>query len=181
MKFTPLLLQGVVLVEPMVHEDARGSFWESYRNDLFGKHGIKEEFVQDNQSFSFKGVLRGLHWQVEPAAQAKLVRVARGEIFDVVVDVRPDSPTFGKWLGEWLSSKNKKMFYIPPGFAHGFLTLSDEAEVLYKVSAFYSPEHERSLIWNDPTVGIAWPAVGRELIISDRDRKNPLLKEVGVK
>lgn len=179
MKFTRLTLPELILIEPEIHGDARGAFWEWYRKDFYTENGIKEDFVQDNQSLSSKGVLRGLHWQVVPLVQAKLVRAVRGEIFDVAVDIRPASPTFGQWAGEVLSDRNKKVLYIPKGFAHGFLTLSDQAEVLYKVSNYYSPEHERGIAWNDPEIGIRWPDVGVKIIVSEKDKKNPSLRQIG--
>ena len=178
MKFVPLDIQGAILAIPDIHGDARGAFWESYRKDLFSSQGIPEEFVQDNQSISSKGALRGLHWQVAPAAQSKLVRCVSGEVFDVIVDVRLQSKTFGVWFGEILSSENRKMLYVPVGCAHGFLTLSGQAEVAYKVSSFYSPENERGLHWNDPEVAIQWPEFEGELIISERDQKHPGLSSL---
>lgn len=178
MKFTPTDIPGVVLIEPRVLEDARGFFLEDYRKDLFAANGIRSEFVQDNHSLSKKGVLRGLHYQAPPRAQAKLVRVVRGEVFDVVVDIRPDSKTFGRHIAQTLSAANKKMLYVPEGFAHGYLTLSAEAEFLYKVSDFYSPEHERGLRWDDPALGIAWPGLDVPVALSDKDKKFPGLKEL---
>jgi len=150
-------LGGVLLFEPTVHGDSRGFFFETYREDLFRQAaGEARPFVQDNHSRSVRHVLRGLHYQIHQP-QAKLVRVVVGEVFDVVVDLRRRSPTFGKWMATTLSADNKRMLWIPEGFAHGFLVTSDAAETVYKATAYYAPEHERSLLWNDPDVGIAWP------------------------
>jgi dTDP-4-dehydrorhamnose 3,5-epimerase len=157
MKVIESALGGVLLFEPAVHGDNRGFFFESYREDLFRQAaGGARPFVQDNHSRSVRHVLRGLHYQVRQP-QAKLVRVVVGEVFDVVVDLRRQSPTFGKWMGTTLSAENKRMLWIPEGFAHGFLVTSDAAETIYKATAYYAPEHERSLAWNDPDVGIGWP------------------------
>jgi dTDP-4-dehydrorhamnose 3,5-epimerase len=157
MKVIESALGGVLLFEPTVHGDSRGFFFESYREDLFRQAaGEVRPFVQDNHSRSARHVLRGLHYQIRQP-QAKLLRVVVGEVFDVVVDVRRHSPTFGKWIGITLSADNKRMLWIPEGFAHGFLVTSDAAETVYKATAYYAPEHERSLLWNDPDVGIAWP------------------------
>jgi dTDP-4-dehydrorhamnose 3,5-epimerase len=157
MKVIQSALGGLLLFEPTVHGDSRGFFFESYREDVFRQAaGEARPFVQDNHSRSARHVLRGLHYQVRQP-QAKLVRVVVGEVFDVVVDVRRHSPTFGKWMATTLSADNKRMLWIPEGFAHGFLVTSDAAETVYKATAYYAPEHERSLLWNDPDVGIAWP------------------------
>jgi len=177
LKFTPTVIPEVLIIEPRVFRDTRGSFFEVYRRDLFREHGIQADFIQDNQSFSTKGVLRGLHYQVAPKAQAKLVRVVRGEVFDVVVDVREDSPTFGRYVAEILSAENKKMLFMPAGFAHGYLTLSDEAEFAYKVSDVYSPSHERGIRWDDPDIGIPWPKLNRPYLLSDKDKVFFGLKE----
>lgn len=163
------------MIEPVVFQDNRGFFMETYSYREFEKAGIKEKFVQDNHSKSIKGVLRGLHFQIEPFAQSKLVRCIKGEIFDVAVDIRENSPTFKKWYGLVLSEENKKMLYIPKGFAHGFVVLSDIAEVEYKVDNFYSPEHERGIIWNDPEIKIEWPI--QNPILSEKDAKLPTLEE----
>ncbi len=176
MKFIQTKIPDVIIIEPEVRGDARGFFFESYHKEIFSRQGIKLEFVQDNHSASAKGVLRGLHYQVEPRAQAKLVRVMRGEAFDVAVDVRKGSKTFGQYVGDTLSAENKKMLYIPPGFAHGFLALKDDTEFLYKVSDFYSPDHERGILWNDPAIGIEWPKLDVAYNLSERDKKFPLLK-----
>jgi len=157
MKVTPLEIPDVLLIEPKVFGDERGFFLESYNKQRFNEALDKDiTFVQDNHSLSSKGVLRGLHYQIQNA-QAKLVRVISGEIFDVAVDIRRGSPTFGKWVGEVLSGANKRQMWVPAGFAHGFVTLSDTAEVLYKASDYYYPAHERSIKWNDPEINITWP------------------------
>ena len=152
--FTRLAIPDVILIEPRTFPDERGFFMESYKYSEFSAFGIKERFVQDNHSRSVKGVLRGLHYQKHPKAQGKLVRVVVGEIFDVAVDIRHGSPTYGQWVGEKLSAENKRMLYIPPGFAHGFCVLSEGAEVLYKTTEEYSPEHDAGIIWNDPKLSI---------------------------
>ena len=178
MKFTPLEIPDVLLIEPKVFEDARGFFFEIYREDLFKKHGISHPFIQDNQSLSRASVLRGLHYQESPMGQAKLVRVIKGKAFDVAVDIRKKSKTFGKYVSATLSEENHAMLYIPEGFAHGFCTLADNTEFLYKVSKPYSPQHERGIFWKDPAIGIAWPKSDREYILSERDRTYPLLREI---
>ena len=178
MKFTRLKLPEIIRIEPKIHADNRGAFWEWYRKDLYAAHEIMDQFVQDNQSSSVKGVLRGLHWQVQPMAQAKIVRAIRGRIFDVAVDIRPSSKTFGRWVAEVLSDENRRILYIPAGFAHGFLTLSDEAEVHYKVSQFYSLKDDRGIFWNDPEVGIEWPDLGMEYLVSEKDKRNSLLSSL---
>lgn len=158
MKVTPTSIPDVLLVEPKVFGDARGFFFESYNRQLFkAATGLDIDFVQDNHSKSAKNVLRGLHYQLPPKAQGKLVRVVQGEVFDVAVDIRRSSPTFGHWTGEVLSADNKRQLWIPPGFAHGFLTLSDTAEFLYKTTDYYAPEYEHCIRWDDPTLGIEWP------------------------
>jgi dTDP-4-dehydrorhamnose 3,5-epimerase len=169
-------LQGVVVIEPQVFSDIRGYFLETYNARKFAEAGIREEFVQDNHSQSKRGVLRGLHYQVEQE-QGKLIRVLSGEIFDVVVDVRPGSTTFGKWLGFDLSGTEKKLIWIPKGLAHGFYTLSETAEVVYKVTEFYAPQHERTLLWSDPDLGIRWPLRG-EPILSEKDKAGHSWKEL---
>jgi dTDP-4-dehydrorhamnose 3,5-epimerase len=156
MKVTPTMLADVLLIEPRVFGDARGFFFESYNRRAFAQAGLDAEFVQDNHSRSARGVLRGLHYQVEHA-QGKLVRVISGEVYDVAVDMRRSSPTFGRSVGMKLSADDKQMLWIPPGFAHGFLVLSDAAEFLYKTTDYWYPEFERSLLWNDSALGIAWP------------------------
>ena len=161
MKAIPTALADVLVIEPAVFGDARGAFFESWNRRAFSKlAGRNVDFVQDNHSVSARGVLRGLHYQLAPRAQGKLVRVVAGEVFDVAVDLRRASPTFGRWVGERLSAHNRRMMWIPEGFAHGFLVLSDMAEFLYKTSDYYAPEQERTLLWNDPAVGVAWPLEG---------------------
>jgi dTDP-4-dehydrorhamnose 3,5-epimerase len=177
MKFKALSIPDVILIEPRVFEDPRGFFYESYREDLFFQNGITQKFVQDNHSRSTKGVLRGLHYQISPRAQAKLVRVVKGEVFDVAVDIRKDSKTFGKYVGELLNENNKRMMYIPLGFAHGYLTLRDHTEFLYKCSDFYSPQPERGILWDDRDIAISWPKIDIDFILSEKDKKYPSLKD----
>jgi len=172
--FKSLKIPEVILVEPQSFPDGRGFFLESFKESEFVSNGIKTRFVQDNFSHSVKGVLRGLHYQKTSKAQAKLVIALRGEIFDVAVDIRKDSPTYGKWVGEILSENNHKLLYIPEGFAHGFCVLSDGADVLYKVNQEYSLEHDRGIIWNDHEINISWPI--DKPIISKNDLQLPLLK-----
>jgi dTDP-4-dehydrorhamnose 3,5-epimerase len=176
MKVTPLSIPDVLLIEPQVFGDDRGFFYESFNQNKF-EDAVKRKinFVQDNHSKSVKGVLRGLHYQLTPKAQGKLVRVIQGEVFDVAVDLRQSSPTFGKWVSEILTANNKKQLWIPEGFAHGFLTLSDTAEFLYKTTDFYSKDHEQAIIWNDETIGIDWPTDKPSL--SDKDLKAVLFKK----
>ncbi len=158
MRATRLAIPDVILLEPRVFGDDRGFFFESYNRQAFKEAtGLDPDFVQDNHSRSVKGVLRGLHYQLPPKAQGKLVRVVAGEVFDVAVDIRKGSPTFGKWVAEILSAENNRQMWIPPGFAHGFLTLSETAEFLYKTTDYYSPAHERCIRWNDPLLAICWP------------------------
>lgn len=166
-KFERLAMPEVILIKPQAFYDERGFFMETYKYSDFDAFGIKERFVQDNYSCSVKGVLRGLHYQRHPEAQGKLVQVVSGEIFDVVVDIRKDSPTYGKWVGLTLSAENKQMLYVPPDFAHGFCVLSKKAEVVYKCSKEYSPENERGIIWNDLTLNIKWPIESPILSIKD--------------
>ena len=174
-KFTPLEIPDVILIEPKIFADARGFFYESYREDVFAQAGIKERFVQDNRSRSCKGVLRGLHYQLPPMAQAKLVSVTAGKVWDIAVDIRKSSKTFGKYAAAILSGENQHMLYVPPGFAHGFCTLEDNTEFFYKVSNFYSPQDERGILWNDPALGIPWPKMP-EYFFSAKDPKYPFLK-----
>jgi dTDP-4-dehydrorhamnose 3,5-epimerase len=155
----PTAIPDVVIVEPRVFSDQRGFFFESYNRRAFEPHGILGEFVQDNHSRSARNVLRGLHYQIKQP-QGKLVRVVAGAVFDVAVDIRRSSPTFGKWVGDTLSADNRRMLWIPPGFAHGFVVLTDHAEFLYKTTDYWAPEHERTIIWNDPDLAIAWPTSG---------------------
>jgi len=167
MNFTPSELPDVLIIQPRVFEDERGFFLESYQKQRFTAAGILFDFVQDNHSLSRRGVLRGLHYQIQQA-QGKLVRVIAGEIFDVAVDIRRNSPTFGKWMALNLSAENKTMLWIPPGFAHGFYVLSEQAEVLYKATDYYAPQSERTLLWNDPTINIRWPN-GPQPLVSPKD------------
>ncbi|MBQ6656041.1 MAG: dTDP-4-dehydrorhamnose 3,5-epimerase [Ottowia sp.] len=174
-------LEGVLILEPKVFGDARGFFLESYnRRDFAAATGLNLDFVQDNHSRSRRGVLRGLHYQIKQP-QGKLVRVVRGAVFDVAVDIRRSSPTFGRWTGAELSEENQRQFWIPPGFAHGFLVLTDTADFLYKATDWYAPEHERGIAWNDPAIGVEWPldAIG-EPLLSDKDRAAPLLAQAEV-
>ena len=170
-KVTPCEIEGLYVIEPTVFPDERGYFVETYNQNDFREAGLDMVFVQDNQSMSVRGVLRGLHFQKQ-YPQGKLVRALRGAVYDVAVDLRANSPTFGKWFGVELTAENKKQFYIPEGFAHGFLVLSDEAEFAYKCTYFYHPGDEGGVAWDDPELGIAWPlAKDMELIISDKDKK----------
>lgn len=168
-------IKGVYIIEPTVFGDSRGYFMETYNEQAFREVGLHYHFVQDNQSSSRKGVLRGMHFQ-KTHPQTKLVRVLRGEVFDVAVDLRRESETYGKWVGVLLSDENKRQLLIPKGFAHGFVVVSDYAEFFYKCDDFYHPEDEGGLLWNDPDVGIEWPEVG-EIILSEKDKKNPMLAE----
>lgn len=176
-KVTPCNIQGLYVIEPTVFRDERGYFVETYNQNDMKEAGLDMVFVQDNQSMSARGVLRGLHFQKQ-YPQGKLVRVVRGAVFDVAVDLRADSKTYGKWFGVELSSENMKQFYIPEGFAHGFLVLSDEAEFCYKCTDFYHPGDEGGLLWNDPEIGVEWPLEDEvELIISEKDKKWKGLKD----
>lgn len=172
-------IEGVFVIEPKVFGDSRGYFMETYKDDEFKANGLDYHFVQDNQSKSHKGVLRGLHYQ-KSFPQAKLVRVISGEVFDVAVDLRKNSPTYGKWVGVILTSENKKMLMIPKGFAHGFVVLSDTAEFVYKCDEVYHPEDEGGIMWNDPDIAIKWPYDG-ELQLSEKDTKHPLLRDSKIK
>ena len=171
MKPTPLSISDILLIEPRVFNDSRGFFFESFNQNKFEEAlGRKIHFVQDNHSKSVMGTLRGLHYQLPPKAQGKLVRVIQGEVFDVVVDIRKSSPTFGRWVGEVLSADNNKQLWVPEGFAHGFLVLSDAAEFLYKTTDYYAPEFECSIIWNDSDIAIKWP-LDVEPILSVKDQQ----------
>ena len=170
-------IKDTYVIEPVIHEDSRGYFMETYNYLDMKSAGIDRVFVQDNQSLSYKGVLRGLHFQIQ-YPQAKLIRVVKGEVFDVAVDCRKTSDTFGKWVGLILSEDNKKQFFIPEGFAHGFLVLSDIAEFCYKCTDYYHPGDEGGIIWNDPDIGINWPEINGELILSDKDKKQPRFRDV---
>lgn len=178
MKVTPTKLPGLLLIEPKVFNDTRGFFFESWNEHEFDRAGIRAKFVQDNHSRSGKGVLRGLHYQIRQP-QGKLVRVTEGEIFDVVVDIRRSSPTFGKWESARLSAQSKSMLWIPAGFAHGFCIMSDFAEVIYKTTDFYAPEHERSILWNDPELRIDWP-ISAAPLLSPKDAAGSRLRDAEV-
>jgi dTDP-4-dehydrorhamnose 3,5-epimerase len=172
-------LGGVIVFEPTVHGDDRGFFFESYREDEFRQAaGVVRSFVQDNHSRSARHVLRGLHYQIQQP-QGKLIRVVVGEVFDVVVDLRRRSPTFGRWMGATLSAANKRLLWVPEGFAHGFLVTSDAAETVYRTTDYYAPQHERSLLWNDPALGIAWPLSGQP-VIAAKDAAGKRLAECEV-
>jgi dTDP-4-dehydrorhamnose 3,5-epimerase len=177
MQATPLAIPEVVIFEPRVFGDERGCFYESFSQKIFEQAtSLKREFVQDNHSKSQKGVLRGLHYQLPPMAQGKLVRVIEGEVFDVAVDIRKNSATFGQWVGERLSVKNNKQMWVPEGFAHGFITLSDTAQFLYKTTNYYSPEHERCIVWDDPALAIDWRlSLVDEPLLSEKDKIGKLL------
>ena len=167
----------VLLIEPKVFGDERGFFMESFNQRNFSeKTGVNLEFVQDNHSRSSQGVLRGLHYQIQQA-QGKLLRATLGEIFDVAVDIRKNSPNFGKWVGYLLSAENKRQLWVPPGFAHGFFVVSETADVLYKTTDYYAPEYERSILWNDSEIGISWPINGIEVKLSQKDKDGTTLKE----
>lgn len=173
--FKRLSIPEVILVEAKAFQDERGFFMESFKESAFSSNDINAKFVQDNYSHSIKGVLRGLHYQKNPRAQAKLVMAIRGEIFDVAVDVRKGSPTYGNWIGEILSEQNHKLLYVPEGFAHGFFVLSEQADIVYKVNSEYSPEHEAGILWNDPQLAIKWPH-GNPIMIK-KDLQLPYLKD----
>lgn len=174
-KFERLLIQDVVLIEPVVYEDERGFFLESYQFSEFAAFGITERFTQENRSRSVHAVLRGLHYQKTPKAQGKLIQVIQGKIFDVAVDIRKGSPAYSRWVGITLSAEDKRMLYIPVGFAHGFCVISEMAEVAYKVTEEYSPKHDAGIIWNDPDIAISWPI--RHPVLSKKDAAHPRLKE----
>ena len=178
MKLIPLAIPDVMLIEPKIFGDERGFFYESFNQAAFNEAtGLNVVFVQDNHSKSAQNVLRGLHYQLPPKAQGKLVRVLVGEVFDVAVDIRKNSPTFGQWVGERLSAANKRQMWIPPGFAHGFVVLSESAEFLYKTTNYYAPECERSIFWNDPALRIEWPLTG-EPLLSGKDERAPSFTEI---
>lgn len=176
MNVIPTAIPDVLIIEPKVFGDERGFFYESFNQNAFNQAtGLDVQFVQDNHSRSRQGVLRGLHYQLPPHAQGKLVRCVRGAVFDVAVDIRKSSPTFGKWVGVELSETNHRQFWIPPGFAHGFLTLSETADFLYKTTDYYTPSAERSIAWNDPEIGIVWPELSVTNLLSDKDTQAPSL------
>lgn len=179
MQVTSLRIPEVKLIEPKIFGDDRGFFFESFNARSFrGLTGVDAQFVQDNHSKSVKGVLRGLHYQLTPHAQGKLVRVVQGEVFDVAVDIRKGSPTFGQWVAEILTAENKKQLWIPEGFAHGFVTLTDTAEFLYKTTSYYAPESERCINWNDPEIGIDWPL--QDVVLSSKDQQGQPLRAAEV-
>jgi dTDP-4-dehydrorhamnose 3,5-epimerase len=179
MKVIQTKLDGVSIVEPAVHGDHRGFFMESYNSEKFQQHHIDFPFIQDNHSLSAEaGVIRGLHYQLNPKAQTKLVRVIFGAIYDVVVDIRKGSATFGQWVGVILSESNKRQLLVPKGFAHGFCTIVPNTQVVYKVDEYYSPECDRGILWNDPSLGIDWPT--SQPVLSDKDQKHPLLKNAEI-
>lgn len=172
MKLVRTAIPDVIVIEPKIFNDTRGFFYESFNQQAFDEAtGTNYQFVQDNHSKSSRGVLRGLHYQLPPKAQGKLVRVVQGKVWDVAVDIRKGSSTFGQWVGEELSADNHKQLWIPPGFAHGFITLSDTAEFLYKTTDYYSPEHERAIRWDDPQLAIAWPLYTTDIQISAKDQQ----------
>lgn len=175
-EFIETTIKGVIIIQPKTFPDNRGEFAELYKYSEFKKAGIVERFVQTNYSKSKKGVLRGLHYQIEPVSQGKLIQVVQGSIFDVAVDIRKESPTFGKWIGVTLTAERKNMLYIPAGFAHGFCVLEDDTHVVYNCTNEYSPEHERGLVWNDPAIGITWPI--DTPLIADRDAQYPTLEHI---
>ncbi len=176
MRFLPTDIPEVLLIEPQVFGDSRGFFMETWHAEKFAAAGLDLRFVQDNHSKSAQGTLRGLHYQIEKP-QGKLVRVVSGEVFDVAVDLRKSSPTFGRWIGDILSAENKKMLWVPPGFAHGFYVLSPEAEFVYKCTELYAPEHERCIRWDDPGLGIAWPLLAQAPLLSAKDLAGASLVE----
>ncbi len=174
-EFTKLSIPGPLLIQPQVFNDGRGYFLELYKYSDFAAAGIGDHLVQDNYSKSVKGVLRGLHYQKNPKAQGKLVMCTRGGIFDVAVDIRRGSPHYGKWIGIEITEENRRMLYVPPGFAHGFQVLSETAEILYKCTDEYAPAHDRGIIWNDPVIKVAWPLA--DPLLSGKDEKHPSLQD----
>jgi dTDP-4-dehydrorhamnose 3,5-epimerase len=179
MKLIQTKLPDVYIIEPNVYTDVRGFFMETYNSNSFNKQGLRFSFIQDNHSLSIEeGTIRGLHYQKNPSAQTKLVSVISGAIYDIVVDIRQSSPTFGHWIGEVLSQENKRQMLVPRGFAHGFCTLQPNTQVFYKADQLYSPEHERGILWNDPTLCIDWPTA--HPILSDKDQRQPLLKDADI-
>ena len=179
MKLIKTDIEGIVIVEPRVYGDERGYFFESFNAERFlAETGVEVTFVQDNESCSKRGVLRGLHFQKEPYAQAKLVRVVQGRVLDVAVDIRPESPTFGKYVMTELSGDNHRQMFIPKGFAHGYVVLEDDTVFQYKCDEYYHPEAEGGIAWNDPQIGIEWPIAEGEVILSEKDKNRPLLSEL---
>lgn len=180
MQFIPTSIPDVILIKPKVFGDSRGFFMETYQEQKFAEAGIPGDFVQDNHSGSRQGTLRGLHYQIKQA-QGKLVRCTAGEIYDVAVDIRKSSPTFGQWVGATLSEENKHLLWVPAGFAHGFYVCSEWAELVYKATDLYAPAWERSIIWNDPSIGIEWPLVeNAELLLSEKDKVGAILEEAEI-
>lgn len=179
MEFIKTEIPDVILIRPKIFGDERGFFLESYKKSTFIQNGIDYDFIQDNHSMSAKGVLRGLHYQLNPKAQGKLVRCVSGSVFDVAVDIRKGSPTYGKWVGYELSARNKQILWVPPGFAHGFVTLEDNTQFLYKTTNDYAPEYDRGIRYDDPVIGIIWPDAG-EFILSAKDQQQPLLKDAEI-
>ena len=175
MNFTPLAIPEVILIEPRVFGDARGFFLESWNRRSFAEYGLNLDFVQDNHSRSGHGVLRGLHYQIQQP-QGKLVRVVNGEVFDVAVDLRRSSPTFGQWVGATLSAENHRLLWVPPGFAHGFCVLSEHADFLYKATDYYAAAHERTVLWNDPDIAIRWPLQGEPMLAPKDAAGSPLVE-----
>ena len=181
MKFTRTKIEDVVIIEPKVHGDERGYFVETFRQDLLEEFlGFNLNFCQDNESKSSKGVLRGLHYQLHPDAQTKLVRVIKGKVLDVAVDIREGSPTFGEYVAVELSEENKKQLFVPRGFAHGFVVLEDDTIFAYKVDNYYSPKNDRGIAFDDPSIGIDWGLPKEELKLSEKDKKQPLLKDAEI-
>ncbi len=180
MKVIETPIKDLLVIEPKVFKDRRGYFFESYNKHLYEKNGIKDNFIQDNQSFSAYGVVRGLHYQLNPYAQSKLVRVIKGRIFDVAVDLRKNSPTFGQWFGVELTQDNFRQLYIPRGFAHGFSVLSEDTIVFYKCDNYYAPDYERGIMFNDKTLNIDWELPLKDIIISEKDSKNSLFEEAEI-
>jgi dTDP-4-dehydrorhamnose 3,5-epimerase len=178
MEILKTAIEGVLIIEPRAFVDDRGFFMETYNRERYLQSGVDGEFVQDNVSVSKKGTLRGLHYQAPPFAQGKLVQVLRGSVLDVAVDIRFGSPTFGKYVSVELSAENKKQFWIPAGFAHGFVALEDDTIFSYKCTNVYSPEHDRGVLWSDRQIGIEWPFPEAELLISDKDKKQPFLQNI---
>ncbi len=179
MKIIRTEIPDVLIFEPKVFGDSRGFFFESFNKKIFDEAVNRNvEFVQDNHSLSTKGVLRGLHYQIEPFAQGKLVRCIEGEVYDVAVDIRDDSPTYGKWVGVNLSADNHRQLWIPEGFAHGFLTLSERAQFAYKTTNYYHPQSDRGIIWNDPDINIQWPSIDITINLSEKDKVQPSLKNI---
>ena len=180
MEFTPTQIRDVVVIDPVVYEDERGFLMETWRASRFEKAGIDARFVQDVHSRSAKGTIRGLHYQIRQA-QGKLIRVIRGEVFDVAVDIRKSSPTFGQWVGETLSEGNRRLIWVPPGFAHGFVVLSEFADIEYRMTDYHAPEHARSIRWDDPDIAIEWPvAAGRTPLVSDADSEGVPFRDAEV-